>query len=142
MITIVGVASTIGTMLLIFRIAGPGRSFNSRRALLSTRNTSGPNATLMLAAASLAGLGVSIISNGARWQELTDITGPVVVLLLITGAAVLAFGGRTGGTIVGVTGLVAEFLSAALEHGLAGAMVFVFLAKIALFTLGLLRGLT
>lgn len=134
---------SIGIGYVLYRVTRrkPVGNFNTRRASMNSRSIAGPNATLMLAAASLAGLAVSLTAHASRWQSISRVAAPALVLLLIGAVVVLVLGGARGGIVVGLLGLAAEVVSAGLEHGPAGAMAVIVLAALLVYALGLVRGL-
>lgn len=140
MTTVFGAGLTLMVLYAVGRMVMGG--FNSNRALLRTRSSSCQNANLMMAAASLAGLLVSIISNGARWRAVTQALGPLLVIGGILVVIALVTRGPGAGAILGLMAFGAEVVSASLEHGAGGGLTVIVLAMFFLFTLGIVRGIT
>jgi ABC-type methionine transport system permease subunit len=128
-------------LLSILRLAVNGRltGFNSRRARLTSRSLHGSNAALMLSAAALAGLALSIAANAQRWNSVSNELAPVLTVgLVVALIALVAF--RSADAVLGVVGFGAETISAGFEHGTVGALSVLVLAMLLLVLLGFIRG--
>jgi hypothetical protein len=128
-------------LLMVLRLAIGGRvsAFSPNRARMASRNLHGSNAALMLSAAALAGLALSISTQADRWEGVQEELGPVLAAgLVVALVALVAF--RSADTVLGVIGFGAETISAGLEHGAPGAISVVVLATLLIMILGFLRG--
>jgi hypothetical protein len=139
--TILSGGLVLAALALVVRLAITGRvsSFSPARAKLSSRSLHGSNATLMLSAAALAGLALSVASHANRWHAVSDHLGGALAAGLVLGViALVAF--RSADAILGIVGFGAEVIAAGLEHGAAGAVSVVVLAMLLIVLLGFVRG--
>ncbi|MDP9388545.1 MAG: hypothetical protein M3Q48_11705 [Actinomycetota bacterium] len=128
-------------LVMVLRLGLSGRvsGFSPTRAKMRSRSLRGSNATLMLSAAALSGLTLSIASNVDRWARVADNIAAVLVgALVIAVISLVTF--KSADALLGVVGFAAEVVAAALEHGPAGAVAVVVLAALLLMLLGFIRG--
>jgi hypothetical protein len=141
MTTMVTTALVLAALAMIARLATTGRvsGFSPGRAQLASRSLHSTNATLILSAAALAGLVLSIASHADRWHAVSDqLGGTLAAGLVVAVIALVAF--RSVDAILGILGFGAEVVAAGLEHGAAGAMSVVVLAMLLVVFLGFVRG--
>src|SRR4051794_7739359 len=94
---------------------------------------------MMVSAAALGGLGVSIASNLQRWHAIDASAGGVMAIALLVGVlALVAF--PSADVVVGVVGFASEVAAEGLEHGVAGAISVIVLAMLLLTLLAIARG--
>lgn len=139
--TLLAPVTVATSLLLIMRLALTGRvaSFSPGRAMLRSSSLRGSNATLMLAAAALAGLTLSIASNATRWSAIADRIGPLLAASLVL-AVICLVAFKSADAVLGVVGFGAEVVTAGLEHGPGAAVSVIVLAALLLTLLGFVRG--
>lgn len=132
---------TVVALVMVVRLTLTGRlsGFSPARAMMRSTSMHGSNATLMLVAAALAGLALSIAFNAERWTQVADQIGPVLgAALVVAIVSLVAF--KSADAVLGVIGFAAEVVAAGLEHGAEAALALVVLAALLLMLLGFTRG--
>lgn len=131
----------LGGLLIVLRLVLTGRvaTFSASRAELRSRTLKGGNATLMLAAAALAGLAVSIVWHSERWSTVSAHLAPLLVASIVVGLlALVAF--RSAEAVLAVVGFGADLVGAELEHGPSGVTSLLVLTMLTLMALAIIRG--
>ena len=141
MSTLLTACVALSGLLIVLRLAIACRlsGFSAERARLRSGSLHGSNATLMISAAALGGLGISASSNAERWPSVSEHLAPLLASAVVVGViSLIAF--RSADALFAVLGLGAQVVGAGLEHGPAGAVGVLVLTMLVLVVLSIVRG--